>query len=210
MPDWEQCLSGDLHLYFELNLPSPASYRQWLSTNLEQYQTIPYRLDAARKRGTDQFRADLEGPTQLDALLLNATNGFAVLFEAKVLSDISAHGLYNMFRNQISRTIDVMLEGNVRLGRPRSLRDPECSLFVLITPEMYRQRPHTRLYGWQMNEYRENFEALARDLPHRESVSWPELAQRMGWLTWEDCEAVRPGSCRWLAGSAGPETSQPS
>jgi hypothetical protein len=101
-------------------------------------------------------------------------------------------------QHQIIRNIDVMLEPGDGLLPPADRRRPERSLFVLVTPEIFRQRPHTRLYGWLMNEYRQSPAALARDLPHREALSWPKVARRMGWLTWEDCEAVRPGSCRWL------------
>jgi hypothetical protein len=54
-----------------------------------------------------------------------------------------------------------------------------------------------------MNEYRTHPSALARDIPHRPSVDWPEIARRIGWLTWEDCEQVLPGSCPWLTGQQG-------
>lgn len=44
-----------------------------------------------------------------------------------------------------------------------------------------------------------NPDAIARDLQHRGERDWPAVASRVGWLTWEDCEAVLPGSCKWLA-----------
>jgi len=101
-------------------------------------------------------------------------------------------------RNQIARTIDVMLERNANLPEPLSLRQPERTLFAMLTPEMFRQNPQSRLYGWLLDEYRSNPGALERDLPHRQSGDWPDVARRIGWLTWEDCDQVLPGSCPWL------------
>jgi len=131
-------------------------------------------------------------------MLLNADNGFAVLFEAKVLSDMSYQVSFDAMRNQIARNIDVMLERNDSLPEPLSLRQPQRTLFALLTPEIFRKHPHSRLYGWLMNEYRHSPTALARDIPHRRSVDWSDVARRLGWLTWEDCEQVLPGSCPWL------------
>ena len=44
--------------------------------------------------------------------MLLAATGVAVIFEAKVLSDISAHVTFDLARNQLARSIDVMLEAN--------------------------------------------------------------------------------------------------
>jgi len=195
---WDACLGGGLYLLFEVNLPSPSSYKRWLRDNFTQRQVVPYVLDAAYRRGTDDIRKRLEGPTQVDAILLNADNGFAVLFEAKVLSDISDQVSFDAMRNQIARTIDGMLERNAKLPKPLSLRRPERTLFAMLTPEIFRQYPHSRLYGWLLDEYRKKPAALARDLRHRQREDWAEIARRIGWLTWEDCEQMLPGSCPWL------------
>jgi hypothetical protein len=40
----------------------------------------------------------------------HAPDGVAVIFEAKVLSDVSTHVTFDVARNQLARTIDVMLE----------------------------------------------------------------------------------------------------
>jgi hypothetical protein len=65
---WAQALAGDLHLYFEVNLPSPPSYRRWLRAHLEERAPIPYLLEAAKQAGDR-----LEGPTHADALLITPT-----------------------------------------------------------------------------------------------------------------------------------------
>lgn len=195
---WDECFAGRIHLFFEVNLPSPPIYKRWLGENLGRRHIVPYVLDATYRRGTDAVRKGLEGPTQVDAILLNANNGFAVLFEAKVLSDISYQVSFDAMRNQIARSLDVMLERNANLPEPLSLRQPERTLFAMLTPEMFRQNPQSRLYCCLLDEYRSNPAAVGRDLPHRQSVDWSEVASRIGWLTWEDCEQVLPGSCPWL------------
>ena len=197
LTSWPECLEGDLQLYLEASLPSPTTYTAWLREALPKRHLVPYVFDAAAGSGAGA----LEGATHVDALLINVTNGFAVLVEAKVLSDISTQVQFDAKRNQLIRSIDVMLEQNLALGPPRSARIPERSLFVLLTPEMFRREPHTRLYGWMLREYQSNPTAMERDLPHRKGMNWGRLAQRLGWLTWEECAAVAPGVCGWLAPS---------
>jgi hypothetical protein len=104
---WKKCVSGELRLFFEAQLPSPGVYVSWLRDNLSHRQLIPYVLDAARRMNS----RTLEGATHADALFLNLDNGFALLVESKVLSDISYHVSFDNFRNQIARSIDVALAG---------------------------------------------------------------------------------------------------
>ncbi len=49
--------------------------------------------------------------------------------------------------------------------------------------------PHTRLYGYKMNEYMHNSQTLQHDLPHR-TEDWDKLSQRLGWITWENIKKV--------------------
>jgi hypothetical protein len=73
--------------------------------------------------------------TRTDAMLL-AANGVAVIFEAKVLSDISSHVTFDFARNQLARNIDVMLDANPTLAAPLNLREPERTFLVLLTPAL--------------------------------------------------------------------------
>jgi hypothetical protein len=189
---WEECCSGDLALFFETQFPSPHSYKVWLSKNLITRQFIPYILDSARDK------PNLEGPTHVDALLLNSQNGFAVVFEAKVLSDISVEITYDLMRNQLARNIDVMLEKNDSLNYPLNKRIPERTLFLLVTPRLFRDDPTSRLYGYKFMEYKKDPNALARDLPQRTNCNWGNVTQKLGWLTWEDFRSVNKDCCRWL------------
>ena len=195
---WEECLDGELRLYFEACLPSAKSYVEWLRSNLDRRQMIPYVLDAAALKST------LEGATHVDAMFLNVTNGFAWLIEAKVLSDVSYLISYDNYRNQIARNIDVMLDNTSLPGSGLEKRDPEKSLFSLLTPVSFKKYPSSRLYGWLMQEYKNNPYALERDLPHRKEKNWAALQQRIGWVTFEDFQEVRPGACPWLSRKKSP------
>jgi hypothetical protein len=129
-PSWEDALAGALDLFFEVNLPSPACYRAWLRDHLDERVPIPYLKKQAEAPG-----ARLEGATRTDAMLL-AANGVAVIFEAKVLSDISSHVTFDLARNQLARNIDVMLDANPTLAAPLNLRKPERTFLVRLTPAL--------------------------------------------------------------------------
>jgi len=194
MDSWQECLSGDLRLYFEARLPSPPEYVEWLRSNLPSRQTIPYVLDAAHR---DNART-LEGPTHVDAMFLNTSNGFAWLIEAKVLSDVSSSTSFDNYRNQIVRNLDVMLYNGSQPGAGLETRDPEKSLFALLTPNGFRDYPSARLYGLLLEDYRKDSKTLERDLPHRTDTDWERLSRRIGWVTFDDVESCRLDSCPWL------------
>ena len=112
---------------------------------------------------------------------------------------VSVQTTFDLTRNQIARTIDVMLEPAADLQWPLCKRNPDKSYFVLLTPEMFRKRPKTRLYGWLMNECHENPHTLGEHIPWRASLTdWYKVTQRMAWLTWEDCQRIVPTACPWL------------
>jgi hypothetical protein len=181
----------------EAGLPSPPSYCSWLRKHGSSQHLVPYVERARERNGV----GNLEGPTSVDAVIVNVVNGFALLIEAKVLSDASKDVLFDTFRNQMARSMDVMLEdgqGSATLAA----RNAKHSLFALLTPRCFQARPHSRLYGFLYEEYKRDPAALGRDLPHRD-VSWSALAQRLGWLTFEDVNEALPGACPWLTGVAG-------
>jgi hypothetical protein len=196
---WKEALGEPLRLYFEVALPAPARYREYLRENFRSLT-----LDIPN-RPHPPARTQYEGKTWVDAVLVSGT-GVAVLFEAKVFSDISCRIEYDATRNQIARTIDVMLERNDGLHDEDGLlraRRPEWSFFVLLTPELFKEQRESRLYGWLMQEYEKNPELLQKHLAHRLEPDAVEAArQRLGWLTWEKCHDLMKGSpvggCAWL------------
>lgn len=192
--NWRDCFLGDLHLVFEALLPSPSEYAEWLKDHVQEQYPIPYVRDAACRPSA----RPLKGPTHVDAMLVNSDNGFAAHFEAKVLSDNWYLVSFDCYRNQIARNIDVMLERQSDLEYPLPSRNPDRSLFVLLSPDSFRERPYSRLYGRLPGEYRSGADALERDLAHRRGIDWAQVARRIGWLTFEDIESTVDGACPWL------------
>jgi len=200
LPSWEAALGQEQFLFFEANLPSPADYSHQLGLRLDEHILVPYLREAAElnmRRGKK-----LEGATKVDALLTSPDTGFAVLFEAKVVSDTSVDVQFDVLRNQIARTIDVMLEPNPRLRPPLSRRRPDRTCLLLITPEIFRRNPESRLYGWLLLAYQQDPVLLQRHLAHRQPADLESVPQRLGWLTWEDCNRLHPGACPSWASSA--------
>lgn len=193
---WDAALGREPKLYFEVNMPSPPSYREWLAGRLNERVLVPYMREAAATRGLR-----LEGATKADAVLIAADTGFAVVFEAKVLADVSGHIEFDVLRNQLGRTIDVTLDRNPKLLPPLRHRDPERTCVVLVTPEVFRQNPSSRLYGWLLRQYQNNPHLVGEHLPHRPEQDWNAVVRRLGWLTFEEINEVLPGACGWLPGS---------
>jgi len=192
---WADALgdSADLRLFFEVHLPSPPAYRAYLAQHLDERVLIPYVRESATRAGDR-----LEGATKVDAMLLAPATGVAVLFEAKVLSDVSGGVEFDVLRNQMARNIDVMLDKNHRLAAPLPDRDPDRTCFALLTPEIFRTHHESKLYGWLLNLYREQPDRLQAALPHRHGLDAQAVAKRLGWLTWEDLNRELPGACSWL------------
>jgi hypothetical protein len=198
---WQAALTGELHLYFEANLPSPTKYRQWLRDHVDERCLIPYVHEGAGTRGDR-----LEGATKADAVLLSATTGVCVIFEAKVLSDVSKDITFDVARNQLARLIDVMLERAVAAPdqSPLTARDPALTSLVLVTPGLFHPREGTgldksRLYGWLMSAYRDPAASvLHQHLPHRDAEELMPIPSRLGWAAWEDFNLALPNACPWL------------
>jgi hypothetical protein len=194
---WEETLGdvADLQLYFEVNLPSPKQYGATRVGRLDELMLPVPHLRAAAERA----RAGLEGTTKVDAVLIAPETGCAVLFEAKVLADTSCSIRFDPIRNQIARNIDVMLEENAHLAYPLNRRVPERTCFVLLTPELFCREPESRLYGWLYQAYKNReSDVLQRHLRHRNAADLANVPERLGWLTYEECNRIVPNTCRWL------------
>jgi hypothetical protein len=214
---WRSLLGDDFHLLLEVPMPSPKSYYEWLSIpdNWRAVNPVKYVRDAAGAAGSRQaLKTRLEGATHADAMLVS-TSGFAVVFEAKVTSDISHSVSFDATRNQLARVIDVTLECREKEPSysnrldPRSLRSPDRTLIALLTPRMFqREYRYSRLYGWLFDAYkgygRNNLDLLSKHLPHRKRDELAGLPDRLGWLSYQDCNDILPADgerqvpCPWL------------
>ena len=96
-----------------------------------------------------------------------------------------------------------MLESNERLCDPLNKRNPKKSLFLLITPRIFKDNPASRLYGYKIREYKDKnkgVDALKRDLPNRTKEKLQNIPSRIGWLTWEDFKEVNNKCSPWSLG----------
>jgi hypothetical protein len=191
---WEQCVGGteDQELRFEVSVSSPQGYRDALRsrylTQGASAHLVPYVVHAAKGRTA------YEGATKVDAAFLNRRTGFCVMFEAKVLSDISCEVTFDPFRNQLARNIDVMLDRRTSFLPP----DPAKRLLALLTPQVFKDKHSTRYYGLLFHEYKRNPSLLNEHIEHRDATSLAQVPDRLGWLTFEGCLGVCPTCCPWL------------
>lgn len=197
---WDDCVGKkkNQELRFEVAISSPLEYREALQkrffANGATAHPVPYVVDAAKGRTT------YEGATKVDAVFVNRVTEFCVMFETKVLSDISCDVTFDPFRNQLARNIDVMLD-NGNAGFLPS--DPSKRLLSLLTPQMFKTKPSTRYYGLLFHAYKNTSNLLATHLAHRDSKTLEQAPKRLGWLTFEECMGVCPGCCPWLATQGG-------
>ena len=101
-----------------------------------------------------------------------------MIFEAKVISGISTSAQFDVLRDQIARIIDVPLDPNPQLRSPLSRRSPERTCFVLITPEIFRKNPESRLHSWLLPAYQQDPALLQRHLPHRQLADLESVPKR--------------------------------
>jgi hypothetical protein len=149
--------ASDVRLFFEVNLPLPRSYRRWLRRHIADRTLVPHVVEEGVGAGDR-----LEGSTHVDALLLCEQTGFAVLFEAKILSDCDSKVSFDVICNQLPRSIDVILDANPGLQAPLTQRRPERTCFALLTPVCCARRfpsPRDRCCGTGRNSSKD----LARE-----------------------------------------------
>jgi hypothetical protein len=194
--EWKDLVADELELFFEVGLPSPISYRTWLSHHLHDRHALKTQRIVAASRGTL-----LEGRTHLDALLLCSKTGFAVHFEAKVLSDVDTKTTHDTLRNQLARNVDCMVNDSTDHPALQN-RHPDRSFLVLLTPEIFRRNWRSRLYGHLIRDYATDPAALQRDLPHLDGFTCAAVSRRLAWLTFEDLRSIEPAACPWLAADA--------
>ncbi|ROP34512.1 hypothetical protein EDC03_2326 [Pseudokineococcus lusitanus] len=189
---WAEALGTDPELWLEVGMPSPSSYQHHLRGELPRHVLSWAEVRAGRAK------VKLEGATRVDAVVVSPSTGVAVVVEAKVRSDLSTSTTYDVRRNQLARLVDVTLDAHPALAQD-SLRHrrPDRTCVLLLTPEVFRDDPASRLYGHLHASYTQRPETLAAHLPHRSEPLVHEAARRLGWATWEDVERVRPGALPW-------------
>jgi hypothetical protein len=186
----------------EKKLKEIIDYRDYLCDEIKHNRLhfYPDRLEKMKEK------ASFEGNTNLDLWIEGISNGrkTSIFIEAKFLSDISYHTLYNPVRDQIARNIDcgidhVLIKGDIGSTKAERLED---FYFLLLTPKAFRTASFgkgntslnklgsdcSRLYCYKMNDYKDP-EKLKAALPHRKELKddeWSTISKNIGWITFED------------------------
>jgi hypothetical protein len=196
---WEQAVGErpDQELRFEVAVSSPRMYRDVLRDRYLSKSNTAHLVPYVNHAG--QGRTAYEGATKVDAIFRNQMTGLSIMFESKVLSDISCDVTFDPFRNQLARNIDVMLDDADGYLTP----DPDKRLLVLLTPQVFKDRPSTRYYGLLFHQYKGNPAVLAEHLAHRDATALAQVPARIGWLSFEECQQVCSVCCPWLVSEGG-------
>jgi hypothetical protein len=106
---------------------------------------------------------------------------------------------FDVARNQLARTVDVMLEPPGHRF-PLSECNPELTFLVHVTPELVRGGitenaiSRSRLYGWLMPDYMDRGNSLlSQHLPHRDRAQLAEATCRIGCVSWKTATPSNPG-----------------
>lgn len=92
------------------------------------------------------------------------------------------------------------MKKNEKLSPILNKRDPDKTLFILLTPQIFKNNPRSRLYNYVFNEYKNNPDTLKHDLIHKNLTidGCKEISKRMGWITWEDLKSINNECCKWM------------
>jgi hypothetical protein len=117
---------------------------------------------------------------------------WVAVVEAKLCRDISYEVDYDPFRNQLLRVIE-----NAAVLSNGTRQYPDTTHVILLTPQVFNDRPGTRLYGYKFKEYcpngRPNGDAIEADLgrlqlqqtTYRERIAERLRGLRLRWVTFE-------------------------
>ncbi len=148
---------------------------------------------------------ELEGNTQLDVALgsiqnrdstdsgieFNPSGSWVCFVEGKLFADCSTRVRYDPLRNQLIRIIENLLcfqkEGDF----------PDKLYFTLLTPRFFKENKQPKLYGYKMQEYRDeqnplsDIESCRLEKRSRRSWGYPDIEERVGrlglrWVTYEE------------------------
>lgn len=114
--------------------------------------------------------------------------------EAKMLSDCGKSVSYDPIRNQLTRVIE-----NLLVFQNSNQESPERFYFTLLTPRIYKEKNHSRLYGYKIEEYIKDPIKMLTDindckLYNRKENNWmyPSNVEeriknmKINWVTFED------------------------
>jgi hypothetical protein len=134
-----------------------------------------------------------EPPVHVTAVI-RGEGPFCVLVAAWVLGDAEERVPHDVTRDELVRLVDAMLEPP---APPIANRTVEATRLLVLCPQIFVDYPEFRRYASHLVAWRRNPLKLAQVLPHRDVSG---VVDRIGWLSFEDCDRVLPGALPWLHG----------
>lgn len=174
--DWTSIDTDDIVVELEKSISPTPAILAGLAGSAGSHP-VKYVRECARDKTV------VEGATDFDAVI-TIQKSIKIFVECKFTSDISVDTTYNTTRNQIARCIDIGLA---------SLDDRmEEFYFILLTPRIYQEDPGSRFYYFKMNQYIDDPQALALDIPRFEKwfddeTELNKISRKLSFLTWEKC-----------------------
>ena len=122
---------------------------------------------------TRRFGATISEEATKTDVVLESTEKL-ILIETVLDSDIAFATLQDPTRDRLSRILDV--------GSAYAKTNNQEFFFIFLTPDL----PYgTRLYHYRMHEFYHHPLGIKEKLPHRKDLSWHDLSDHIGWMTWE-------------------------
>ncbi len=143
----------------------------WFKNEVKNHPVRYIREQSVKHLETNKT---LESRTHVDAFI--ETDKLLIFFEIKYTSDIAHSTVFNPYRNQLARLIDVGLE------------QAKCSgkevLVLLSTPSTLYER-RSRLYYYKVHEYSDP-SMIQKDIAWRTAKEIEENVLAVKWIALED------------------------
>ena len=155
----------------ERQYPPPAGYLQWFKNEVKSHPIRYIREQSDKHLKTNK---PLESRTHVDAVI--ETDKLLIFFEIKYTSDIAHSTVFNPYRNQLARLIDVGLEAAKCSGKE--------VLVILSSPTtIYASR--SRLYYYKIQGY-SNPLMIQKDIAWRPVKEIEENVLAVKWIALEE------------------------
>lgn len=149
----------------------PAGYLRWFKNEVKSHPIRYIREQSAKHLETNK---PLESRTHVDAII--ETDKLLIFFEIKYTSDIAHNTVFNPYRNQLARLIDVGLDAAKCSGKE--------VLVILSTPSaLFKSR--SRLYYYKLHDYSDPL-MIQKDIIWRSTQEIEDNLLAVKWIALEE------------------------
>ena len=155
----------------ERQYPPPAGYLSWVKNEVKNHPIGYIRKQSEKHLETNK---PLESRTHVNAFI--ETDKLLIFFEIKYTSDIAHNTVFNPYRNQLARLIDVGLDAAKCSGKE--------VLVILSTPSaLFKSR--SRLYYYKLHDYSDPL-MIQKDIIWRSTQEIEDNLLAVKWIALEE------------------------